>query len=65
MAATPFLKRASTNIAEAIRQEFTQEAAITRRLLERVPADRLGWRPHQKSMSVGALALRSPPAQAP
>jgi uncharacterized damage-inducible protein DinB len=26
-------------------------------VLERVPADRLGWKPHDKSMSLGQLAL--------
>lgn len=42
---------------EAFVQEFEQEARTTRRVLERVPADRLGWKPHAKSMSLGALAL--------
>jgi uncharacterized damage-inducible protein DinB len=37
--------------------ELHQEAAITKRLLERVPADRLSWTPHLKSMSLGQLAL--------
>ena len=54
---TSFLKRVSTNIVEATGQEFAQEAAITRRLLERTPADQLAWKPHPKSMSIGALAL--------
>ena len=36
--------------------EFDAEMATTRRLLERVPADRLDWKPHAKSMSLGALA---------
>jgi len=38
-------------------QELEQEARTTRRVLERVPADRLGWKPHDKSMSLGQLAL--------
>ena len=42
---------------QALIQEFEQEAATTRRVLERVPQDRLTWKPHAKSMSVGALAL--------
>jgi uncharacterized damage-inducible protein DinB len=33
------------------------EHAATLRLLERVPEDKLGWRPHPKSMSLGQLAL--------
>lgn len=37
--------------------EMRQEAAITRRVLERVPGDRLDWRPHPKSMTLGELAL--------
>ena len=38
--------------------EFDHETAATRRLLERVPDDaqRLAWKPHQKSMSLGGLA---------
>jgi len=37
--------------------ELEQEAQTTRRVLERVPADKLAWRPHSKSMSLGQLAL--------
>ena len=36
--------------------EYDQEMASTRRLLERVPADRLSWKPHPKSRSLGELA---------
>jgi uncharacterized damage-inducible protein DinB len=57
MSTPPFLKRVSTNLVEATVQEFAQEAAITRRVLERVPADQLAWKPHPRSMSLGALAL--------
>jgi uncharacterized damage-inducible protein DinB len=42
---------------EAILQEFEQESKTTRRVLERVPADKLAWKPHPKSMSLGQLAL--------
>jgi uncharacterized damage-inducible protein DinB len=38
-------------------QELDMEAQTTKRVLERVPADRLGWKPHDKSMSLGQLAL--------
>ncbi len=38
-------------------KEFDNEAATTRRVLERVPADKLAWKPHPKSMSLGELAL--------
>lgn len=42
---------------ETILMEMEQEAAATRRLLERVPEDKLTWRPHPKSWSLGQLAL--------
>jgi uncharacterized damage-inducible protein DinB len=41
----------------AIIQELDQESATTRRVLERVPADKLAWKPHAKSMSLGELAM--------
>jgi len=37
--------------------EIDQEAATTRRLLERVPEGQLAWQPHPKSMTLGQLAL--------
>ncbi len=37
--------------------EFTREAETTRDLLRRVPESHLSWKPHPKSMSLGALAL--------
>ncbi len=43
--------------ASPLLAELEQEADNTRRLLERVPADRLDWRPHPKSMTLGELAL--------
>ena len=46
-----------TKMTEPMLNEFREEAAITRRVLERVPADKLSWRPHPKSMSLGQLAL--------
>ena len=42
---------------EPMLSEFREEAKITRRVLDRVPADKLVWRPHPKSMSLGQLAL--------
>jgi uncharacterized damage-inducible protein DinB len=43
--------------ADAFLAELRMEAVTTRRVLERVPAAHLGWRPHTKSMSLGQLAL--------
>jgi uncharacterized damage-inducible protein DinB len=45
------------SVTTALLQEFEREAATTRRVLERVPADKLTWKPHPKSMSLGHLAL--------
>ena len=45
------------SLTDAILQEFEMESATTRRVLERVPNDRLTWKPHAKSMSLGELAL--------
>ena len=42
---------------EMLLQELEQEAKTTRRVLERVPGDRLAWKPHDRSMSLGQLAL--------
>jgi uncharacterized damage-inducible protein DinB len=38
-------------------QELANEATTTQRLLERVPADKLAWKPHEKSMTLGQLAF--------
>ena len=45
------------SMIEGLLQELEQEAQTTRRVLERVPENRLGWKPHDKSMSLGQLAL--------
>ncbi len=42
--------------AEKLLPEFDAEMASTRRLLERIPADRLDWKPHAKSKTLGELA---------
>lgn len=41
----------------SVATEFREEARTTRRVLERIPGDRLGWKPTAKSMSLGQLAL--------
>ena len=43
-------------IKDGLLAEFDHEVATTRKLLERVPDDKLGWKPHQKSMALGGLA---------
>ncbi|HWP86175.1 MAG TPA: DinB family protein [Terriglobia bacterium] len=44
------------SIAQSLLPEFDQEFANTRKMLERVPDDRLAWKPHPKSFSMGDLA---------
>ena len=44
-------------LIDGMLQELEQEAQTTRRVLERVPDDKLNWRPHEKSRTLGQLAL--------
>ncbi len=44
-------------IIDSILAELDQEAKATRRLLERMPEGKFGWKPHEKSMTLGDLAL--------
>jgi uncharacterized damage-inducible protein DinB len=43
-------------LSQTLLPEFDQEMANTRRVLERVPEDQIGWKPHEKSMTLGRLA---------
>jgi uncharacterized damage-inducible protein DinB len=43
-------------ISQALLPEFDQEMINTRRILERVPENKLDYKPHQKSMPLGRLA---------
>ena len=66
-------------LVDALVEELEAEALTTRRVLERVPGDRLEWRPHAKARTLGQLAQHvaivpgavaelataSPPVQAP
>src|SRR5262245_40097069 len=42
--------------AHALLAELNAEVPATRRVLERLPADKFDWRPHPKSLSVAELA---------
>ena len=44
-------------LVDGLLQELEEEAKTTRRVLERVPNDRLSWRPHPKARTLGELAL--------
>jgi uncharacterized damage-inducible protein DinB len=65
-------------VAQAFLEEFEAQAPITRRFLERLPEDKLSWKPQEKSMTAGQLAfhiastpggvvrfVQTSPAQAP
>jgi uncharacterized damage-inducible protein DinB len=67
-----------TSVAQSLLAEFELQAPVTRRFLERIPEDKLTWKPHTKSLTAGQLALhlalvpgaivrfvQSNPAQAP
>ena len=45
------------SISQALLPEFDQEMKVTRRVLERVPEEKFAWKPHEKSMAFGALAI--------
>jgi uncharacterized damage-inducible protein DinB len=44
-------------IAETLLLDFDHEIANTRRTLERIPENDPQWKPHEKSMPIGRLAL--------
>jgi len=45
------------SVAESMMAEFQVQVPVTRRFLERLPEDKLTWKPHERSMSAGQLAL--------
>jgi len=44
------------SMSDMVLGEFDLEMANTRKTIERVPEDKLDWKPHDKSMSLGGLA---------
>lgn len=43
-------------IINLLQKEMEKEAIVTRKMLARVPAEKFGWQPHTKSMTLMALA---------
>lgn len=43
------------SIGTRLLPEFDHEMALTRKTLERVPAEHFEWQPHEKSMTLGGL----------
>lgn len=46
----------SNMIAGTLMPELEHEAQVTRRCLERIPAEKFSWKPHERSMTMGRLA---------
>ncbi len=44
-------------LKDVIFSDLERELAVTRKVLAAVPTDRLDWKPHAKSMSLGQLAI--------
>ena len=44
-------------IADVLLLDFDNEISNTRRTLERIPEDKPTWKPHEKSMPMGRLAM--------
>jgi len=42
---------------DSLINELRQEALTTKRVLERLPEEKLSWKPHETSMSLGQLSL--------
>ena len=45
------------DVLPLLKKEMEQEAATTRKMLQRIPTDKLGWKPHEKSMTMQNLAV--------
>jgi len=50
-------KGAVMKLADTMLMELDQEAQTTKRVLDRIPEDKLSWKPHPKAFSLGQLAL--------
>ena len=44
-------------IRQGIIREIEHEGSQTRKILERIPIDSFGWKPHEKSKAIGELAI--------
>jgi uncharacterized damage-inducible protein DinB len=44
-------------VGELFLREWEREGPFTKKMLEKVPQDKFGWKPHEKSKTLGALAL--------
>ena len=44
------------NLAETLLADFEADLSRTRKLIDALPGDKLDWKPHEKSMTLGQLA---------
>src|SRR5580692_7549889 len=44
-------------LVDSILMEIDQEAQTTKRVLDRIPENKLAWKPHPKAFSLGQLGL--------
>ena len=51
------------SLAQSLIMELEDQSPLTRKFLERLPEDKLAWKPHERSLTAGQLALHI--AQAP
>jgi uncharacterized damage-inducible protein DinB len=49
-------KEGGMTIGNTLAAEMTHEAGTTRKIIERLPAEKFDWKPHEKSMTLGRLA---------
>jgi uncharacterized damage-inducible protein DinB len=45
------------SLKEAVFSDLERELVVTRSVLDRLPEQHYGWKPHEKSMSLGKLAM--------
>jgi len=43
---------------DALIAELKYESGLTKKMLERVPIENVSWRPHEKSMTLGAVLAK-------
>ena len=49
-------KEQTTSLGDMLAAEMTQESISIRKMLERLPSDKMTWKPHEKSMTLERLA---------
>ena len=54
---TVSIAEVTASTAQSFLAEFEIQAPVTRKYLERLPEDKLTWKPHEKSMTAGQLAF--------